>query len=140
MARYLIVTHRTAFAPEVRVKVGELAAADPAAEFAILVPEAPGQTYTWEGETVSEAQENAAGLKQILEGTLGARVARTAVGSQDPLQAIADELRDSEGYDTLVICTLPLGVSQWLRLDLVHHAERKFGLPVIHVVGESVAA
>jgi hypothetical protein len=138
MAQYLIVTHKTAFAPELRVKVGELAAADPAAEFAILVPEAPEQNYTWEGETVNEARQNAEALKEILKTTVGAKVGRIAVGVQDPLRAIADELRDNQAYDTLVICTLPLGVSQWLRLDLVHHAERKFGLPVIHVVGESV--
>ena len=138
MAQYLIVTHKTAFATELRDKIGELAAADPAAEFAILVPEAPGENYTWEGETVNESQQNAHGLKQILESTFGAKVDRTAVGVQDPLQAIADELRENQGYDTLVICTLPLGVSQWLRRDLVHQAERKFGLPVIHVVGASV--
>jgi hypothetical protein len=40
MAQYLIVTHKTAFATELRDKVGELAAADPTAEFAILVREA----------------------------------------------------------------------------------------------------
>ncbi len=63
MAQYLIVTHKTAFAPELRVKVGELVAADPAAGFAILVPEAPGENYTWEGETVNEARQNAHGLQ-----------------------------------------------------------------------------
>jgi hypothetical protein len=26
---------------------------------------------------------------------------------------------------TLVICTLPPGISRWLKLDLVHRAERK---------------
>jgi hypothetical protein len=135
MTQYLIVTHKTAFSPELRVKVGELAAADPAAEFAILVPEAPAQNYTWEGETVDVAQQNAEGLKRILETTVGVTVSRVAVGVQDPLQAIADELQGSRAYDALLICTLPLGVSHWLRLDLVHHAERKFGLPVIHVVG-----
>jgi hypothetical protein len=41
------------------------------------------------------------------------------------------------GYDTLVICTLPPGISRWLKLDLVHRAERKFGPRVIHVVAEA---
>jgi hypothetical protein len=57
----------------------------------------------------------------------------------NPLQAIADELGKHPGYDTLVICTLPPGLSRWLRLDLVHQAKRKFGLPVVHVVAEAVA-
>ena len=53
---------------------------------------------------------------------------------------IADELSAQPAYDTLVICTLPPGVSRWLRLDLVHQAERKFGLPIIHVVAHSPVA
>ena len=134
MAHYLIVTHKTAFAPEVRVKVGELVAEDSAAEFGILVPEAPGENYTWEGETVDSARQTAETLAETLEKTVGAQVGRIAVGVEDPLQAIANELELSHSYDTLVICTLPLGASHWLRLDLVHNAQRKFGLPVIHVV------
>jgi len=37
----------------------------------------------------------------------------------------------------LVICTFPPGVSRWLKLDLVHRAERKVHVPVIHVVTEA---
>jgi hypothetical protein len=140
MAQYLIVTHKTAFAPELRTKVEELVAGDPVAEFAILVPGTPGENFTWEGETVDSAQQTAEALMTILEGTVGATISRIAVGVDDPLRAIADELRNNPTYDTLIICTLPLGVSHWLRLDLVHHAERKFGLPVIHIVGTSVPA
>jgi hypothetical protein len=53
------------------------------------------------------------------------------------LQAITDELRAQPGYEALVICTLPPGISRWLRLDLVHRVERRFGLRVIHVVAEA---
>ena len=134
MSQYLIVTHQTAFAPELRVKVGELMAADAAAEFTILVPGTPGQDYTWEGETVDAARQTAEALMKSLEQTLGANVRRIAVGVDDPMQAITNEL-PNHPYDTLVICTLPLGVSQWLRRDLVSAAARKSGLPVIHVVG-----
>jgi hypothetical protein len=139
MARYLIVTNKTALSTELHAKVGEIAAADPGAEFAILVPEAPSENYTWEGETVSEARQNAEALRATLEGTVGAKVGRVAVGADDPLLAIANELQTNDAYDTLVICTLPLGASRWLRLDLVHQASRKFGLPVIHVVGTSAS-
>jgi hypothetical protein len=135
MAQYLIVTHRTAFTSELRAKVAELIGSDPAAEFAILVPETPGEAYTWEGETVTPALQTAEALMQMFETDLGANVIRIATGVDDPLQAIGNELRLSQGYDTLVICTLPLGASQWLRRDVVHQATRKFGLPVVHVVG-----
>jgi phenylpyruvate tautomerase PptA (4-oxalocrotonate tautomerase family) len=138
MSQYLIVTHKTAFAPELREKVRELAGEDPNAEFAILVPEAPEENYTWEGETVSPAQETAEALMEALETTLGVRVSRIAVGVEDPLQAIAGELRMHQDYDAIVISTLPLGASHWLRLDLVHHAARKFQIPVHHVVGTPV--
>jgi predicted RNase H-like HicB family nuclease len=139
MSRYLIVTHQTALSPQLRRTVRELVAEDGAAEFAVLVPEMPGATFTWEGETVDVAKHRAEAAKTLLEETAGARVSRTAVGVPDPLQAIADELLARPGYDALVICTLPPGISRWLKLDLVHRAERKFGLRVIHVVAEPPA-
>jgi len=103
------------------------------------VPEAPGLPLTWEGETVDRARQRAEAAQTVLEETAGARVVRTTVGASDPLQAIADELRTHPGYDTLVICTLPPGISRWLKLDLIHRAERKFRLRVIHVVAEALA-
>ncbi len=138
MARYLIVTHQTALSPDLQRKVKALIVEDPVAEFAVLVPEAPGVPVTWEGETVDVAAQRAEAAKATLEETVGARVFRAATGVQDPLQAITDELRMHPGYDTLVICTLPPGISRWLKFDLVHRAERKFGLRVIHVVAEAV--
>ena len=139
MSRYLIVTHQTALSPDLQRKVSALVAEDPAAEFAVLVPEAPGLSFTWEGETVDVARHRAEAAKTLLEETARARVFRTAVGAPDPLQAITDELLMHPGYDALVICTLPPGISRWLKLDLVHRAERKFGLRVIHVVAETTA-
>src|SRR3990172_5799183 len=109
MSRYLIVTHQTALSPDLQRKVSALVAEDAAAE------------------------------KTLLEETSRARVFRTAVGAPDPLQAITDELLMHPGYDALVICTLPPGISRWLKLDLVHRAERKFGLRVIPVVAEPPA-
>ena len=140
MSRYLVVAHQTALSPDLQRKVRALIAEDPAAEFAVLVPEAPGVPLTWEGETIDVAGQRADASKTLLEETAGARVFRTAVGAPEPLQAITDELRMHPGYDTLVICTLPPGVSRWLKLDLVHRAERKFGLRVVHVVAEAPAA
>lgn len=134
MSKYLIITHQTALSPDLQSEVRALIAGDPDAEFAVLVPEAPGVAITWEGETVDVARHRAEAAQTLLEETAGARVFRTAVGAPDPLQAISDELRTHPGYSTLVICTLPPGISRWLKLDLVHRAERKFGLRVIHVV------
>jgi predicted RNase H-like HicB family nuclease len=139
MSRYLVVTHQTALSPDLQRRVRMLVAEDPAAEFAVLVPEAPGVPTTWEGETVDVAGQRAEAAKTLLEETARARVVRTAVGAPDPLQAISDELLARPGYDALLICTLPPGISRWLKLDLVHRAERKFALRVIHVVAEAPA-
>jgi len=139
MSKYLVVTHQTALSPDLQHTVRALVAEDSSAEFAILVPEAPGLPLTWEGETVNVAAQRADAAKTALEENVRARVFRTTTGAQDPLRAITDELRMHPGYDTLIICTLPPGISRWLKLDLVHRAERKFGLRVIHVVAEAFA-
>src|SRR5499427_4142880 len=139
MSKYLVVTHQTALSPDLQRKVSALVAEDPASEFAVLVPEAPGSPTTWEGETVDVAGHRAEAAKTALEEKAGARVTRTAIGASDPLQAIADELLAHPGYDTLVISTFPPGISRWLKWDLVHRAERKFGRRVIHVVAKSDA-
>jgi hypothetical protein len=88
---------------------------------------------------VDVARQRAEAAKTLLEETAQARVFRTVVGAPEPLQAITDELQTQPGYDTLVICTLPPGVSRWLKLDLMHRAERKFGPRVMHVVAEAPA-
>ncbi len=38
-------------------------------------------------------------------------------------------------FDEIIISTLPLGISRWLKLDLISKA-RALGLPVTHVAGE----
>src|SRR5262245_8436985 len=139
MSKYLVVTHQTALSPDLQKTVKALIAKDPAAEFALLVPDTPGLTVTWEGETADSASQRADAAKALLEETVQARVFRTAVGTPEPRQAINDELRVHAGYDTLVICTLPPGISRWLKLDLVHRAQRQFGRRVIHVVAEAPA-
>lgn len=50
--------------------------------------------------------------------------------------AIDDELREHPGYDAIIISTLPAGLSRWLKMDLPHQAEKRFGLPVVHLVAK----
>jgi hypothetical protein len=96
----------------------------------------PSLDYSWEGEVVDVASQRAESARLLLEENLNAKVIRTTVGSSDPLRAIGDELSAHPEYDTLLICTLPPGVSRWLHLDLVHQA-KKFHLPVTHVVAHT---
>jgi alkylhydroperoxidase family enzyme len=140
MARYLVVAHLTAASPELRREVGKLAHADRSAEFTLLVPATP-QSYwrTWdETEAATRATLMAEMAREILTHE-GVPVARAVTGAREPLLAIEDEIREHGPYDMLVISTLPPGISRWLGLDLVHRAEKRFGLPVIHVVSEAPA-
>jgi hypothetical protein len=138
VSRYLVIAHQTATSPELQQCAARILHDDPGAEFAVLVPATPVQhRFTWEdGETIDAARARAAEAKAMLEG-LGAHVLRTAIGGRVPLLAIADELREHPGYDELIIGTLPKGVSNWLKLDLVSQAGRRFGLPVIHVTAKA---
>ena len=134
MSRYLIVTHQTARSPELQQKVADLIAEDPTAEFAILVPESASRDMSWEGEHIDIARQQAEAAHYQLEQNVGAKVVRTTAGVEDPLKAIEAELKGHQDYDKLVICTLPVGRSRWLRRDVIHNAQKKFGLPVIHVI------
>src|SRR6266498_783417 len=76
--------------------------------------------------------------KEHLEG-IGAKVVRTEVGDPSPVKAIEDELqRHQENYHGIVVSTLPLQRSRWMALDQPRRIERRFKLPVTHVVGHSV--
>ena len=60
------------------------------------------------------------------------------VGDPRPLSAIGDALL-ARPHDEIVVSTLPLGVSRWVKQDLPHRAERQFRLPVTHIVAEPAA-
>jgi hypothetical protein len=60
------------------------------------------------------------------------------IGDSEPLMAIHDAI-NMGSFDEIIISTLPLGVSRWLRLDLISKA-RALGLPVTHVAAKEGAA
>ena len=138
MARYLVVAHQTAGSAQLVERVGELAKADQDAEFVLLVPATPVEhLLTWvEGEARAIAQRTLEAARAELERA-GARVVGGSVGDESPVMAVADELQHRRAdYDAIVICTFPAGISRWLGLDLPHQVERRFHLPVIHVVAQ----
>ena len=56
------------------------------------------------------------------------------IGDLEPAIAIKDALERGHN-DEIIVSTLPLGISRWLKHDLVSKA-RSFGLPVHHVLGK----
>src|SRR3954469_6930448 len=140
MTRYLVLANQTASSPELSDAIRQLLQQDPDAEFVLLVPATPGEDLLeWqpeEGEIVAKRTGEAA--RAHLE-TIGARVVRVEVGDPLPRKAIEDELgRQREAYDGIIISTLPIQRSRWPALDQPRRIERRFGLPVTHVVGHSV--
>ena len=55
------------------------------------------------------------------------------LGGAHPLEAIEKALADHE-FDEIIVATLPRHLSRWLRADLPHRAERRFGLPVTTII------
>lgn len=140
MPRYLLVAHQTASSPELIQTVKGLVQQNADAEFVLLVPETPVEDLLdWQdGDSAAVAERQAQVAKQRLN-EVGASVLRTTVGDPSPLKAIETEIERAEyRYDAVIISTLPLQRSRWLAMDQPRRIERRFGLPVIHVVGHSV--
>jgi bacterioferritin len=140
MQRFLVLANQTASSPELTSAVREIVKKDAATEFVLLVPATPVEDLLdWQdGDSEMVAKRTAQTAKEHLEG-VGARVIRTEVGDPSPVKAIEDELqRHQEKYHGILISTLPLQRSRWVALDQPRRIERRFKLPVTHVVGHSV--
>jgi len=136
MALYLVVANQTSASPELIAKLQELAAADAAAEFVLLVPATPTKhLLTWEAGDTSEITERRASESTALMRRSGLSVAETIVGPADPLQAVREEIeRKGDAYALTIVGMLPSGFSQWLKRDLPNQLRRQLGIEVISVV------
>jgi hypothetical protein len=142
MARYLLVAHQTAEGPELVQAAKELAAKDSEAHFTLLVPATPaGDLLTWEEHEAKDiararAESAAAELKR-----LGLNLVAFKVGDADPVLAVDDEFLAGNHYETIVISTLPPGISRWVKMDAVSRLERQRpNARVIHVVAAETPA
>ena len=140
MPRYLVLANQTAASPELTSAVREIVAQDADTEFVLLVPATPVEDLLdWQdGDSETIAMRTAQAAKDHLAGA-GAKVARTEVGDASPVKAIENELEQhQEKYDGIIISTLPLQRSRWVALDQPRRIERRFKVPVRHVVGHSI--
>ncbi len=76
-------------------------------------------------------QHRQAFVQELREEGLDVRGAK--VGDPDPLAALQDECNFND-YDEIIVSTLPLHISKWLRVDLPRKAKAATGLAVTHVV------
>ena len=135
-ARVLVVANRTAESPELLEALRTRSMHGPCV-FTLLVPSTP-HGIAWAADMHGggdEAEEHRlAFVDELREEGLNVEAAK--VGDPDPLAAICDECNFST-YDELIVSTLPLHVSKWLRVDLPRKARAATGLPVTHVVGST---
>ncbi len=135
-AHVLVVAHRTAVTSGLLEAVRERARRGPA-RFHLVVPQRPHGMHKLvdpQDTGEDEAQRVLADALPKLSEAAGHEVTGS-VGDAEPLMAIHDAI-NLGGYDEIIISTLPLGVSRWLKLDLVSKA-RALGLPVTHVQAPS---
>jgi hypothetical protein len=133
-AHVLVVAHQTAATPALldairaRAQQGEVS-------FHLVVPRhARGMHRVVDPQEAGsdEAQQVLDGALPKLSEAAGTQVTGM-VGDSEPLMAIEDAV-NLGSYDEIIISTLPLGVSRWLKLDLISKT-RALGIPVTHVQG-----
>jgi hypothetical protein len=135
-ANVLVVAHQTAATAPLIEAVRERAARSPA-RFHLVVPRQPHGL-----DRLADPEEHGEGqARRVLADALPKLSAAADqdvmgdIGDAEPLSAIQDAI-NLGSYDEIIISTLPLGISRWLKLDLISKA-RALGLPVTHVLAPS---
>ena len=132
--RILVVANQTACG-DALVDVVTRKLRDGPCRFTLLVPATPPREHiTWtEGDARSLARRRMTAAVDRLRA-VGAEV-EGVIGDASPLQAVDDMLLH-EPQDEIVLSTLPVGMSRWLKLDLPHRMEQRFALPVTTLISE----
>jgi hypothetical protein len=135
-ANVLVVAHQTAATTGLLDAVRERAERGPATFHLVVPQQAHGMHKVVDPEDagIDEAQRVLELALPKLSEAAGHSVTGS-VGDAEPLMAIQDAVNLGD-YDEIIISTLPLGISRWLKLDLVSKA-RGLGLPVTHVEAPS---
>ena len=138
MARYLVVAHQTADSPELVAELQLTQARDPASTFVLLVPATPVQhLWGWtEGESRAVAAEAGARAQEELKRH-GIELSEIRVGDEDPVEAAADEWNERPDYDEVILSTLPVRTSRWLKADAPNRLAKRLTIPIRHVVAEA---
>ncbi len=135
-AHVLVVAHQTAATAPLLDAVRERAARGQAS-FHLVVPRQPhGIHKLVDPQDVGddEAQQVLDQALPRLAEAAGAEVTGS-IGDPEPLMAIQDAVNLGD-YDEIIVSTLPLGISRWLKLDLISKV-KALGLPVTHVLAPS---
>ncbi len=120
----LVVANVTATSPEL-LDTLKLRSERGSTSFSLIVPATP-----FEGGRTTAAQRVSDAVMSLR--ALGLDVGG-AIGDGDPVVAVAETWNPAE-FDEIIVSTLPVGWSRWLRADLPRRIERLTGALVTHVV------
>jgi hypothetical protein len=131
MRHYLVVANQTLKQPELTEKIRARNDAGPC-DFFLLVPatRVHGPVQWTPADAIAVARRRLDGALERFRA-LGADVVGE-VGDPSPVVAIGDVLR-RRSFDTLILSTLPVGPSRWLRHDVPARIQRLFNIPVEQV-------
>lgn len=143
--RCLIVANRTLggdrLADEVRWRTKE----HPDSSFHVLVPASPltdddrrfAETEglgTGDGTESVEVRLARSRLRREVQRLEDEEVDVTGdIGDADPVNAVEATVDHRGEFDEIILSTQPAGISRWLKMDLPHRLERRFGIPVRHI-------
>ena len=136
MRRYLVVANETLLGLPLTEEVKKRLEDDRNCAIHVVVPASHGSGL-W-----SEGQAKAKAARQLEHGearftSLGCDAVTGEVGDPNPVLAVGDALLASTAeFDEVIVSTLPLGRSRWLKQDVIHRLQRTYPkMNVTHVVG-----
>jgi len=141
---YLIVANQSLGGRPLADAIASRIALGPS-RFFVLVPATPAHDlyqnvlHALEGGPPDDGQARA-DAERRLDASLhwieerGGR-AEGEIGDADPVTAIAAVLANQH-FDEIIVSTLPVHLSHWLRLDLPSRVAHAFDLPVVHVAAD----
>jgi hypothetical protein len=132
--RVLLVANRTAADPALMSAVRARALRGPVVLHLVVPATSHGLHRMIDPEVAGReaAAERLAEALPLLSEAAGTKVTGH-VGDANPLDAVSDAFH-LQGFDEIIVSTLPSRISRWLRLDLPSKLHG-LGVPVLHVTG-----
>lgn len=145
MQTILVLANRTAVGTQITQHLFELKQSDPDLSVVVALPATPRTHRGIKVDALGRSIRDPYGLDRAYAqlnkavaaiGNLGVKVGGW-VGPADPMACVRRAVNERT-FDRIVVSTLPPGSSRWLAMDLPHRIERRYDIPVDHVVGHPI--
>jgi hypothetical protein len=130
--RYLVVGSQTLRSARLLRELKTCASRGPA-QFHLLVPAEKPDRHSASSEADARAVSRQRLDAALLDFSAAELKVDGEVGDSNLLDAVREAL-DREVYDEIILSTLPPGLSRWIHLDLARRLQRRYALPMRHVV------